>query len=151
MAPRRNLGYLLHHLATVLDRQSDALLQERLSIGFSQFKILMALKWHTGVQQKQIADYLGQTEASISRQIKLLHDQHLLESKVNPKNRRERVTTLTTKGNRVADEAMQLLNDYHTPMFERLSASQQQQLTDILETMHTHACQNTKPGVYHAE
>jgi DNA-binding MarR family transcriptional regulator len=146
-----NLGYLLHHLSFVIDRQSDQLLQERFGIGFSQFKILMALKWHTSVQQRQIAEYLGQTEASISRQIKLMTEQGLLQSRISPQNRREHITTLTARGERIADEAMAALNEYHEPMFDRLSPKQQQAFRDILETMHREACQGTKPGAYHAE
>lgn len=76
-----NLGYLLHHLGTALDRQSDLLLQDKFGLGFSQFKIMLALKQKDGVQQKQIAHTLGQTEASISRQIKLLVNMGLVSSK----------------------------------------------------------------------
>lgn len=140
MNPKDNPGFLLHHLAFVLDRQSDLVLQEQLGIGFSQFKILMALKWHAGVQQKQIANRLGQTEASISRQIKLMHRQGLLKTNVSPLNRRQHITTLTTKGDRLAQSAIELLNTYHSPMFANLSPHQQETFREILQIMHSHAC-----------
>lgn len=146
MDTSNNLGYLLHHISFVLDRQSDQLLQDRFGIGFSQFKILMALKWHTGVQQKQIAERLGQTEASISRQIRLMIDQNLLQSVIAPQNRREHITSLTPHGERVADRAMEALNDYHLPMFDRLSVRQQEQLSEILTTMHEASCSGDKRG-----
>lgn len=146
MQPTTNLGYLIHHISFVLDRQSNQALHERLGIGFSQFKILMVLKWHTGVQQKRIADYLGQTEASISRQIKLMAEIGLLQSRVSPANRREHMTTLTAKGDSVAEEAMRLLNDYHAPMFSRLSVHQQELLAEILQNMHQETCRGDKPG-----
>lgn len=141
-----NTGYLLHHLATALDRQSDVLLQERLDIGFSQFKILMALKWGQGIQQKRIAAKLGQTEASVSRQIKLLSEAGLLSSKHSPTNRREHVTLLTAKGEKLIDKAMRALNDYHAPVFASLSSSQQQALQQILQQMHEATCQAERPG-----
>lgn len=137
-----NPGYLLHHFSTQLDRQSDQLLQDRLDIGFSQFKILMALKWHQGVQQRQIAEYLGQTEASVSRQIKLLHEAGLLESKVSPKSKRERVTTLTEKGNKRADMAKELLNTHYNSLLQRLSPKQQEEYFQILSQMHDVVCAN---------
>jgi DNA-binding MarR family transcriptional regulator len=146
MQPITNLGYLIHHISFVLDRQSDHVLQDRLGIGFSQFKILMVLKWHTGVQQKRIADYLGQTEASISRQIKIMTEAGLLQSRVSPQNRRQHIITLTTKGDSVAEDAMRLLNDYHNPMFARLSVEQLQALTDIMHIMHQETCRGGKPG-----
>lgn len=137
-----NPGYLLHHLSSQLDRQSDQLLQDRLDIGFSQFKILMALKWHQGVQQRQIAEYLGQTEASVSRQIKLLHEAGLLTSRVSPKSKRERVTTLTEKGNKRAEQAKELLNSHYNSLLHRLSSEQQEEYFKILGLMHDVVCAN---------
>lgn len=149
MEPNSNPGYLLHHLSFVLDRQSDQVLQERLGIGFSQFKILMALKRHTAVQQRQIAEYLGQTEAGISRQIKLMTELSLLQSVINPASRREHRTTLTAKGDRITEEAMRILNEFHTPMFARLSPKQQEQLLEIMTIMHEETCRSDKRGACH--
>ena len=141
-----NLGYSLHHLALVLDRQSDLLLQERLDIGFSQFKILMALKWHSGVQQKQIASKLGQTEASVSRQIKTLQEVGLITAKKSANNKRERITTLTPKGEKLIDKALAALDSYHSPVFNRLNPVQQSQLKDLIDIMHEQACQPDRTG-----
>ena len=140
MQPTNNIGYLLNHLAFMLSRQSDQVLQEQLGIGFSQFKIMMALKWNPSVQQKQIAERLGQTEASISRQIKLLHDKNLLNTRVGAHNKREHITNLTPKGERLTEKAMQILNNYHAPTFASLSVKQQQTLIEILNTMHDAIC-----------
>lgn len=149
MSPKNNIGYLLQHLSFVLARQSDQVLQEQLGIGFSQFKILMALQWNPNVQQRQIAERLGQTEASISRQIKLLHQDGLLSTIISPQNRRQHITRPTTKGERLTDKAMEILNNYHGPMFARLSDKQQQQLREILGTMHDYACPADGHNIWH--
>lgn len=141
-----NLGYALHHLALVLDRQSDLLLQERLDIGFSQFKILMALKWKQGIQQKQIAAKLGQTEASVSRQIKLLQEVGLIRATKSEDNKRERITTLTPKGEKLIDQALGALDSYHSTVFNRLTPEQQTQLKNLLDIMHQEACRSDRPG-----
>ena len=146
MRPTNNIGYLLQHLSSTLARQSDQVLQERLGIGFSQFKILMVLQRNSHIQQKQIADALGQTEASISRQIKLLHDQGLLTSRVGQQNRREHITVLTDKGERFTSEALSVLNSYHSPMFAKLNDKQQAQLVESLRLMHQEVCRADKPG-----
>lgn len=146
MKPTNNIGYLLQHTASTLARQSDQVLQERLGIGFSQFKILMTLQWNPSVQQKHIAESLGQTEASISRQIKLMHEAGLLQSTVSPRNKREHITTLTHKGQRLADEALSVLNGYHAPMWEAIGEKGQRQLTELLRSMHQEACKGDKPG-----
>lgn len=149
MNPNSNIGYLLQHTASTLARQSDQVLQERLGVGFSQFKILLTLQWNPSVQQKHIAETLGQTEASISRQIKLMHEAGLLQSKVSERNKREHITTLTRKGQRLADEAQSVLNNYHTPMWEVVGEKGQKQLMDLLQQMHQETCKGDKPGRCH--
>ncbi len=143
------IGYLLNHVAFVLGRQSDQVLQERLGIGFSGFKIMSTLQKSPHIQQKQIAESLGQTEASISRQIKLLKDQGLLQSVRRPENRREHITTLTAKGDRYTDEATSILNEYHAPMFEGLSEKQQAALLESLQVLHQASCDPTKVSACH--
>lgn len=144
MLPTENLGFLLHHLSTTLDRQSDELLQQRLQIGFSQFKIMLALESKEGVTQKEIARKLGQTEASVSRQIKLMQHMRLLTSTVNPDNRRERYVVLTTEGAQVLREATTLLNKQFARMFDQLSKAQQQGLYYALTALDN----SINPTVY---
>ena len=86
------LDYLVQHVASTMHRQSDQVLSERLGIGMSQFKILRILQQQLGIQQRVLADRLGQTEAGVSRQIKLLVGKDLLLVEVNPESRREHLT-----------------------------------------------------------
>lgn len=141
-----NVGYLLQHLSASLARQSDQILQEQLGIGYSQFKLMMVLQQNPSVQQRHIAETLGQTEASISRQIKLMHDRSLLQTTISPHNRREHITTLTAKGQRLSEEALNVLNRYQAPIFAELSDKQQKLLAEILATMHHQICQGDRPG-----
>lgn len=135
-----DLGYLLQHVSTVLARQSDQVLQEQLGIGFSQFKILLMVEQKGVLQQREIALRLGQTEASVSRQVKLLLEEGMLTSQVSPNNRRQRITRLTPKGARVLMSATDILNRYHYPVFSKLSDRQQQLLRELLTVMHQAAC-----------
>ncbi len=143
MDTSNNPGYLLHHISTVLARQSDQVLQEQLGIGFSQFKILLMLEQAGVAQQREIAVRLGQTEASISRQVKLLQDSGMLTSQVSPQNRRQHITRLTPKGSKVLSRATEILNHYHSPVFDKLSERQQHQLRELLTIMHQATCNTT--------
>lgn len=143
MDTSQDLGYLLHHLSAVLARQSDQVLQEQLGIGFSQFKILLMLEQKGVLQQREIAVRLGQTEASVSRQVKLLQTDGMLVSQVSPNNRRQHITRLTPKGTRVLMSATDILNRYHYPVFSKLSDRQQQQLRELLTVMHQATCNTT--------
>ena len=109
MGPGNNLSYLLQHLAAVIGRQSEQLLQEQLGLGMSQYKILMVLEWNPRIGQKAIADSLGQTEASISRQVKLLKVKGLLSAQPDPQNRRKHITAPTPRGMQITEAASDIL------------------------------------------
>lgn len=144
MAVRNNthdeIDYLLQHISSVIVKQNDQALQERLGIGFSQFKILRVLEHNPKTQQKQIADWLGQTEASISRQIKLMIEKGLLQTNINPKNRREHLTTLTAKGQHLNQESTKVIQANHNDIFRHLSDKKQQQLLEIIDCIHKDIC-----------
>jgi len=140
MSPENAIGYLLQHVSSVLARQSDQILQEQLGIGMSQFKLLMILQHSPHIRQRQLADHLGQTEASISRQIKILHDKGLLTTRVNPENKRERVTMPTPKGIRMTEAARDRLARYNEPMLETLTDKQRKQLAETLGQLHAWSC-----------
>jgi DNA-binding MarR family transcriptional regulator len=146
MGPTNNLSYIVHHLAAVMGKQSDQVLQEQLGIGLSQFKILMVLEWNPRVQQKAIADSLGQTEASISRQIKLLKGKGLLVSRVDPNNKRKHITAPTPLGMQVTEAATNIMRRSFGPEFSSLGDDQIMQLVSGLQKLHTIVCRPGKLG-----
>lgn len=146
MGPTNNLSYLIQHLAAVMGRQTDQLLQDQLDIGLSQFKILMVLEWNPRVQQKAIADALGQTESSISRQLKLLKEKKLLETKPDPGNRRRHITTPTTRGMQVTEAATAIMRRSLGPEFAGLGDDHLAQIVSGLQKLHRIVCQPGKVG-----
>ena len=146
MGPTNNLGYLLQHLAAVMNKQSDKLLQEQLGIGFSQYRILMVLDWNPRIQQNAIASSLGQTEASISRQIKLLEKSGLLISQQDPLNRRKHIAKPTPKGMQITEAATSLLRRELETDFAHLGDTQLAELTQSLQQLHRFVCRAGKAG-----
>ncbi len=146
MGPTNNLSYLIQHLAAVMGRQTDQVLQEQLGIGLSQFKILMVLEWNPRVQQRTIADSLGQTEASISRQIKLLKAKKLLVSRQDPQNRRKHITAPTTLGMQMTEAATSIMRRSFGPEYANLGDDQLMQLVTGLQQLHRIVCQPGKLG-----
>jgi DNA-binding MarR family transcriptional regulator len=140
MESANNLGYMFQHIASLLAKQSDQELQEVLGIGYSQLKLLLALQSRPYLKQIDIASELGQTEASISRQVKLMIDQGLLYITINPKNRREHLTTVTPKGMKLTEAALDALAKYHEPVFAALGDKQQGQLQEIFKALHSQVC-----------
>lgn len=146
MGPTNNLAYLMQHLAAVMGKQADHALREHLSIGLSQFKILMVLEWNPRVQQSNIATTLGQTEASISRQIKLLEKRGLLASKPDPLNKRKHIATPTPLGNQITEAATAIIRRTLGPDFANLGEEQLYQLITSLQQLHQIVCQPGKVG-----
>ncbi len=115
-----NLGFLLHNVASSIDRHSDQVLMERLGVSFAHFKILLVLSQNDGSTQNQIASKLGQTEASISRQVKLMEKAKLINIRRSTSNRRLRHIFLTNKGFLQTDKSINALNEYYEPIFGAL-------------------------------
>jgi DNA-binding MarR family transcriptional regulator len=146
MGPTNNLTYLMQHLSAVVGKQADQMLLEQLGIGFSQYKILMVLEWNPRVQQRIIAESLGQTEASISRQIKLLQGRNLLVAKPDPQNRRKHITAPTTLGMQVTEAATAIMRRNFGPEFARLGEDQLLNLIAGLQRLHAVVCRPGKLG-----
>lgn len=146
MGPTNNLSYLVQHLASVVNKQTDQVLQEQLGIGVSQFKVLMVLEWNPRVQQKAIANSLGQTEASISRQIKLLTAKGLLVSKRDPQNRRKHITAPTPRGMQITEAADAIIRRSFGQEYAAIGDDQLAQLLKGLQQLHTVVCQPGKLG-----
>ncbi len=147
MSQLDDLAYLFQHTAAMTHRQADQVLQERLGIGMAQFKILGLLERHPGMPQNVLAARLGQTEASISRQMKVLQEKGMLEVMVNPKNRRQHNAATTPKGMKLTAAAREVLATYHAPVFAQFNEKQQRLLADVLDKMHQQVC---RPGRAHA-
>ena len=132
---KSTIGYMLHHLASSLDSASDKILKDQFNVGLAQFRILLVLEAQDGITQKKIAGELSQTEASISRQIKILAQKGLIEIEGNFDNKRERRIYQTHEGHEVAAGSIKALNDYHQPIFASLSEEEQAQLSEILKKL----------------
>lgn len=133
-------GMLLNHISFVIERNINNILMERLGIGFSQFKILLVLSKHPNIKQKVISKSLGQTEASVSRQIKLLTSQGMLTSVRRAENRREHITTLSDRGDRYITEASDLIGNFEKEVFDPLGSKNQDVLKKILLNLHQQVC-----------
>jgi DNA-binding MarR family transcriptional regulator len=137
--------YLLQHIGTILERQFDQALLEQLGIGTSQYRILLALEAHPDVSQKRLATNLGQTEASISRQVRVLQTKQLINTQVHPHSRRERVTSLSPKGVTVIAVAKELYARVAASLLDTLNERQQKAFRDALSDIHNISCSPDTP------
>jgi len=96
MQPTGALDYLLQHIVALMDTQSDQVLLEQLRLSLAQYKILRLVGTGDRVPQKAIAQKLGQTEASVSRQIKLMAGRGIIQSLRDPRDKRGHPAAVTS-------------------------------------------------------
>jgi|ERR1035438_2163952 DNA-binding MarR family transcriptional regulator len=140
MKTANKIDYILQHITSLLSRDSDQILLEQLGIGYSQFKLLRVLSSGAPIKQGFIADLLGQTEASISRQINLLIDKNLITKNVDPHNKRVRLIAITAKGKKITEASDEVLNRYHKNILAEISSKQRLELLKSLEDLHDKIC-----------
>lgn len=108
---------------------------EQLGVGLSQYRILRILH-HSMVAQREIADKLNQTEAAISRQIKLLIGKGLVQTSVDESEKRKNIVSLTSPGLKMSIAAGELLSRENVNLLSSLNRKQQAILIELLEKIN---------------
>jgi DNA-binding MarR family transcriptional regulator len=93
------LWYLIRRVAGLMDRQGEALFRRELGISLAQFLVLSVVDAHPGpLSQQAIADRVGLTKGSVSRQIDHAVAAGLMTVRVAAHTRRENAVALTEAG-----------------------------------------------------
>ena len=107
----REPAYALHALVAVADRAADQILKERLGITFSRYLTLLTLQRLGSATQRELAAELGVSEPSISRSVPLLTDEGYLTATSVAGGGNRRQVGLTAVGEKLVDEAADILED----------------------------------------
>lgn len=105
--PKR-LSYELHKLTARLDRVADGLLREAAGVSYARFLALFAVR-ECGGTQREMARWLGLSEPSTSRMVRVLAEDGLLDVKTRPGQGNRREVKLTGKGDELVDRCGELL------------------------------------------
>lgn len=133
MSPR--IYWQIHQLAFLLEKRADESLRRQADVGFAQFKVLEAVGRNMLAKQNMIAELLDQTEASISRQVKILQKKELLIVATVMGNRRARELSLSEKGEELLMHCEEILDFTHGQIMNTLNAEEQMYFQQFLERM----------------
>lgn len=125
-------AWQIHKLAFVLEKQADEIMKGQLDIGFAQYKVLEAINQNDLAKQNTVAELLDQTEASISRQIRILKQKGLITVREVQGNKRARELRLSGVGEDIVRQAAHVVDQVYSPAITALNFSEQQQLSDML-------------------
>ena len=96
------LWLLIRRAASTMDRQGEALFRSELGISLPQFLVLSVVDAHPGpLSQQAVADRLGLTKGTVSRQIDHAAENGLMTVEVAAHTRREHALALTAAGTAV--------------------------------------------------
>lgn len=133
MIQSREIVLKLQKISQNWARQIDQNLQERLGIGLAQLKIMELLQDGQILSQRQLADDLSQTEASISRQIKLIQERGWLIVATDSNERRKHLVKLNPTGQKIVVAAQEIVSEQNQKMMQNINTKQRQVLLDLLQ------------------
>ncbi len=127
-------AYALHALVAVLDRGADRILKDRLGITFNRYLTLLTLQRLGSATQRELAAELGVSEPSVSRSVPALTEAgHLTVTSITGEGNRRRVE-LTPAGDKLVNEAADLLEDAFAQVME-LAGVTSKQVLDLATPM----------------
>lgn len=130
-----DLHQAISRLRFALERASNQLLVDECGWGSSHFRLLVCIAHAQDADQAGIAHELGQTEAAVSRQLKLLIDNKLIMQKANPDNRRQNRLSITPFGHQELSKAKALMKKNLNRLFADLDPGTMKQTIDLLESI----------------
>ncbi len=91
--------FLVRKAASLIDREGESIFRDGLGITMAQFMVLSVVDAHPGTfNQQAVADLLGLTKGTVSRQIDAASRSGLLTAEVSETSRRENLVKLTAAG-----------------------------------------------------
>jgi DNA-binding MarR family transcriptional regulator len=112
------LSYEVHKLTARLDRAADELLRRGEGISYARFLALFAVSQTNG-SQRDLAQWLGQTEPSTSRMVTVLADEGLLDVARRQGEGNRRQLRLSTSGAHMVERCGRLLEGRFEEMVRR--------------------------------
>jgi DNA-binding MarR family transcriptional regulator len=106
--PQNSLSYELHKLTARLDRAADAVLREQAGVSYPRFLALFAVG-QGAESQRALSRWLGQSEPSTSRMVRVLAEAGWLEVSQTPGTGNRRELKLTRSGSQLVATCAELL------------------------------------------
>lgn len=141
------IPYLLQHISSVLDKQFATELEENVGITLSQLRVINALQQQPHAQQSVIAEFLGQSESAISRQVALLEEDGYIMRKKNPNDGRQRLILLCPEAIQAASAGARIRQScYQRVLRAALGSQSMRRLGNELNLLHDSLCSTSAYG-----
>ncbi len=105
-------------------------------ITVDQWAILKNLKQHADLSQKELAEYCGKDQPTLTRIVDLLVGKSLVERRANPTDRRSFVVHLTPAGEEKINTLTGAINEIRMQAWQNLDTADFEHLKRILDTIY---------------
>jgi DNA-binding MarR family transcriptional regulator len=124
--------FLVRKSASLMDRTGEAVFRDGIGISLTQFMVLSVIDAHPGdFNQQSVADLLGITKGTVSRQIDAASAAGFVTAEVSASSRREKNVSLTKAGTALVRKGDALLETSNADIFPKLDAA------DLAATIRT--------------
>ncbi len=130
------LWFLTRRVGALMDRAGEQLFRAELGISLAQFLVLSVVDAHPGLLNQQVvADRLGLSKGTISRQLDAAVTAGLMTVDVSPHSRRENVVALTSKGSALVRRGDRAVAEAQRSSLPALSASELAAAVKVLSAL----------------
>jgi DNA-binding MarR family transcriptional regulator len=126
-----DVGFLLSRASGLAVRTTNIAL-EPYGLRVRQYAALVAAGESTGCSQREIAELLGLDPSQVVALVDELEGMGLVERLPDPRDRRARLVTTTSRGRRVAREAGQAVELAQDQLLDGMTVSDRRQLQELL-------------------
>ena len=137
---QNNIDIILEHITSLLTTRYDSILLNQLGVSYSQYKVLSQFSENIIIRQKTIAENLGQSEASISRQLKIMNNRGLISKSYDPDNKKTIIINLTLQGLRIKKSADGIIQSQNVRTLDKINLKDQTKLLANLNKIHLLMC-----------
>lgn len=138
-ALHRTLTYRLHQLHKLTDQESQRRYFSELGFSLSDGRCLATVGSFEPLSVSELARASNLNKGQASRAAQALVERQLVEKTIDPDDGRSVVLRLTEEGRRCWEAVMDLIVTRNEEIFGCLSATQQQQLSTLLDHLIEHA------------
>ncbi|EAS48164.1 transcriptional regulator [marine gamma proteobacterium HTCC2207] len=139
IANNDTLGFIIHDVARMMRWNFERRAHEY-NLTRSQWSVLVLLSWENGAQQKRLADIIGVTAITMTGLVDRLERNDWVERRQDPQDRRAKRVFLTDKVEPLIEKIKLVGIEVRESALKGISASERQQLTDLLSRMRANLC-----------
>jgi len=133
------LPYRLSVLSNLVSSAIAGAYSEQFGLTIQEWRVVAILARYPGISAKQVTERGAMDKVQVSRAVRRLLTEGLIERERDKSDRRSSCLRLSTAGWRIYDRIIPLAQQYEKDLIEVLDESERQHLNRLLQKLHAKA------------